>query len=234
MATSLALQPDGKIVVAGSSGLDFALARYNADGSLDAGFGSGGTVTTDFGDWDRAPAVAIQADGKIVVAGTTGGFYGPDDIALARYEGDPTSAARPPNLINLSTRSLVQTGDDVLIGGFTIGGSTPKTVLVRALGPTLTTFGVPGVLANPTVTLFAGATAIASNDDWQVADPLCASSGHTCGTPADIAATGLPPSNPLEAALLITLAPGPYTAIVSGVGGTTGIGLVGVFDVPGP
>jgi hypothetical protein len=94
-------------------------------------------------------------------------------------------------LSNLSTRSLVQTGDNVLIGGFIIGGDTPKTVLIRAIGPALATFGVPGVLANPTVTLFSGSTAIARNDDWQVPDPLCASSGHTCGTPADIAATGL-------------------------------------------
>ena len=94
-------------------------------------------------------------------------------------------------------------------------------------------FTVPGALPNPVVTLFSGATPIASNDDWQVADPLCASSGHTCGTPADITATGLAPPQPLEAALLITLAPGPYTAIVSGVG-STGVGLVEVYEVPGP
>src|SRR3990172_3480045 len=74
-AASLALQPDGKMVVAGGSGFDFALARYNADGSLDAGFGSGGMVTTDFGDWDGAHAVAIQADGKIVVAGSFGDIF---------------------------------------------------------------------------------------------------------------------------------------------------------------
>jgi len=86
-ANSLALQPDGKIVVAGSFGFDFALARYNADGRLDAGFGSGGKVTTDFGDWDGAHAVAIQADGKIVVAGSSG-FFVHTDIAMARYNPD--------------------------------------------------------------------------------------------------------------------------------------------------
>jgi len=82
------------------------------------------------------------------------------------------------------------------------------------------------------VTLFSGPTPIARSDDWQTVDPLCAGSGHTCGSPADITATGLAPPQPLEAALLITLAPGPYTAIVSGVGGTTGVGLVEVFEVP--
>jgi hypothetical protein len=98
----------------------------------------------------------------------------------------------------------------------------------------LATFGVPGVLANPVVTLFSGATAIPRNDDWQVPDPLCASTGHICGAPSNIAATGLAPGNPLEAAILTTLAPGPHTAIVSGVGGTTGVGLVEVYDEGGP
>jgi hypothetical protein len=141
--------------------------------------------------------------------------------------------AGSPRLTNISTRGRVETGADVLIGGFVIGGSTSVMVLVRALGPTLglPPFNVPGALPNPTVTLFSGSTPIASNDDWQTVDPLCASSGHTCGGPADITATGLAPPQPLEAALLITLPPGAYTAIVSGVGGT-GVGLVEVYEVP--
>ena len=143
----------------------------------------------------------------------------------------------PSTLINLSTRSQVQTGANVLIGGFVIGGETAKTVLIRALGPTLglPPFNVPGALPNPVVTLFAGATALASNDDWQnQSDPTCATAGLLCGTPTDIAATSLAPPQPLEAALLITLAPGAYTAIVSGAGGLTGVGLVEVYEAGGP
>jgi hypothetical protein len=119
-----------------------------------------------------------------------------------------------------------------MIGGFIIEGPTPKTVLVRAIGPSLANFNVPGALANPVLQLFSGQTPIAENNDWQVALPLCQQSGHTCGDAAAIAATGSAPSHPLEAAILITLPPGPYTAIVSGVGGTTGVGLVEVFEVP--
>jgi len=80
---SVALQPDGKIVVAGYAGGDFALARYNSDGALDTSFGSGGKVTTDFGGSDAGYSVALQPDGKIVVAG-----YAGLDFALARYNSD--------------------------------------------------------------------------------------------------------------------------------------------------
>jgi uncharacterized delta-60 repeat protein len=89
-AQAVALQSDGKIVAAGSSGGDFALGRYNADGSLDSGFGSGGKVTTDFGGFDAVSGVVVQPDGRIVAAGRSGG----GDFALARYNAngglDPT------------------------------------------------------------------------------------------------------------------------------------------------
>jgi hypothetical protein len=145
------------------------------------------------------------------------------------FEVDGDSLAR---LTNISTRAQVTTGANVMIGGFIIEGDTPKTVMVRAIGPSLANFNVPGALANPFLQLFSGQTAIAENDDWQVSLPLCQQSGHTCGDAVAIAATGSAPSHPLEAAILITLNPGPYTAIVSGVGGTTGVGLVEVFEVP--
>src|SRR5262245_12063781 len=83
-AQAVAIQSDGKIVAAGSSGGDFALARYNADGSLDASFGGGGKVTTDFGGFDAASALAVQPDGRIVAAGRGG----TGDMALARYNAD--------------------------------------------------------------------------------------------------------------------------------------------------
>ena len=121
-------------------------------------------------------------------------------------------------LINISTRGQVQTGDNVMIGGFIIQGNASQTVLIRAVGPNLANFGVPGVLANPTLQLYSGQTVIASNDDWQSASNA-----------AEIQATGLAPVSSLESAILITLAPGAYTAIVSGVGGGTGVGIVEVF-----
>jgi uncharacterized delta-60 repeat protein len=90
-AYAVAIQSDGKIVAAGYafiwSDFDFALARYNSDGSLDASFGSGGRVSTDFGGWDYAYAVAIQSDGKIVVAGYAP-VGGNNNFALARYNSD--------------------------------------------------------------------------------------------------------------------------------------------------
>jgi hypothetical protein len=105
-------------------------------------------------------------------------------------------------------------------------------------------FNNPGVLANPTMQLYSGATVIAQNNDWQSTDPLCGSPATACGDATQITATGLDPCQPnpgqsaappgcaQESAVLVTLAPGGYTAIVRGVGGTSGMGLVEVFEVP--
>ena len=145
-------------------------------------------------------------------------------------------------LSNISTRSFVQTGDNVMIGGLIMEGSSPATVLVRARGPSMSgaPFFVPGSLANPFLQVFSGQDLIAQNDNWQDA-PSC--NGFVCGTAAQIAATGLDPCQPnpgqttsppgcaLESAILITLPPGAYTAIVSGVGGGTGVGLVEAFEM---
>jgi len=133
-------------------------------------------------------------------------------------------------LLNISTRGQVQTGDNVMIGGFVVSGSVPVIVVIRALGPSLASSGVPGVLPDPIVTLHnSGGFAIARNDDWQATDPLCASTGNICGTPAEITATGLAPTNILESVIEIILTPGAYTAIVTGFGGSTGVGLIEVY-----
>jgi hypothetical protein len=121
-------------------------------------------------------------------------------------------------LINIATRGLVQTGNDVMIGGFVIQGNFPKTVIVRARGPSLASTGITNPLANPMLQLFSGQTQIAVNDDWQTATYA-----------AQISANGFAPANPLESAIMITLNPGAYTAIVTGVGGTTGVAIVEVF-----
>ena len=89
LAFAVAVRPNGKIVAAGIAsspdGTDFALARYNPDGSLDATFGSGGKVTTDFGDFEQALGIAILPDGRIVAAGLTFQAGTGEDFALARY-----------------------------------------------------------------------------------------------------------------------------------------------------
>jgi glucose/arabinose dehydrogenase len=122
------------------------------------------------------------------------------------------------NLVNLSTRAPVRTGEDVLIAGLVIGGSSNQRVMVRAIGPSLSSAGVAGALQNPTLQLVnsAGAT-IGSNDNWR------------SDQEAEITATGLAPSNNAESAIVRILAPGAYTAIVRGAGNTTGVGLVEVY-----
>jgi murein DD-endopeptidase MepM/ murein hydrolase activator NlpD len=128
-------------------------------------------------------------------------------------------------LINIATRGQILTGDNVLIGGFIIQGTSPKTVLVRARGPSLgqPPFNVPGVILNPTMALYSGQTVIASNDNW-----VDAANG------AAIQASTFAPTDALESAVLMKLNPGAYTAIVSGVNGGTGVGIVEVFEVDQP
>jgi hypothetical protein len=123
------------------------------------------------------------------------------------------------HLVNISTRGFVNTGQGQLISGFIIRGG-PKLVIVRVLGPSLTRFGVSPALANPTVQLFNGATLLAQNDNWQSASNV-----------SDIRGTAIPPTNPNESAILMRLEPGAYTAVVSGVGNTTGIALVEVYEL---
>ena len=131
----------------------------------------------------------------------------------------------PPRLANLSTRARAQTGDNVMISGFVIGGSAPKTVAIVATGPSLANFGIPSPLANPTMTLVRSSdqAVIGTNDDWQSASNA-----------AQLQAAGFAPSNARESAILVNLPPGAYTAIVQGVGGGTGTAVVAVYEVDEP
>jgi Matrixin len=128
---------------------------------------------------------------------------------------------------NISTRGQVLGGDNILIGGFIIGGSEAKTVIARAIGPSLGESGVANPLADPTMDLRDGnGQLVQSNDDWAQGPDAIA-----------ISADGLAPTNPKESALLATLAPDGYTVIVNGVSGATGVALVEVYDTsvpPGP
>ena len=125
--------------------------------------------------------------------------------------------------LNIATRLRVNPDPNQLIGGFIITGTEPKKVIIRAIGPSLSSF-FSGVLADPTLELFQGTTLLASNDDWKVR-----SDGSS--QQAEVEATTIPPTNDLESALVRTLAPGAYTAIVRGKGGTSGIGLVEAYDL---
>jgi hypothetical protein len=185
--------------------------------------GAGGcTNAEEFTDFPGA----ISPDERIIVRHTAGATAGSSTVTvltIGGVAGTFMSTVASPRLINISTRGQVLTGDNVMIGGFIIQGTSSKTVLIRAVGPTLENFGVSGVLRDPALQLFSGQTQIAANDDWQ-----------TASNAAAIQATTLAPSNTKESAILTTLAPGAYTAIVSGVGGATGVGIVEVYDIDHP
>jgi hypothetical protein len=133
----------------------------------------------------------------------------------------PTPSLGPSHLANISTRMDVGVNNEVLIGGFIVSGSQPKKLILRAIGPSLTAAGVAGALTDPVLELHdsTGAT-IATNDNWQ-----------TSAQASEIGASGLAPANTLESAIIATLAAGNYTAIVRGVNGAVGIGMVEVYEL---
>ena len=114
---------------------------------------------------------------------------------------------------------LVQTGDNVGIGGFIITGTASKNVIIRAIGPTLAQFDVPNVLADPVLELHGPSGLLATNNNWRDTQEQ------------EIQDTGIPPTNDLESAIVATLDPGAYTAIVRGNGNTSGVALVEVYDL---
>jgi hypothetical protein len=132
-------------------------------------------------------------------------------------------------LANISTRAFVQTGDNVMIGGFIVQTTQPKRVIIRAIGPELTQYGVPNALADPTLELHDGTGAlIASNDNWMT---TVIGGIITSNQVADIRNSGHAPTDTRESAIIATLPAGNYTAIVRGVNETTGVGLVEVYDL---
>ena len=144
-------------------------------------------------------------------------YIGP--MASASPIPSPTPTA-PAQLQNISSRLLIQTGNNVGIAGFVIAGSEPKKLLIRGLGPTLTQFNVTGVMPNPTLKLYDGSgSLITTNDDWKSTQA------------AAITATQLGPPNDVEAAILATLQPGTYTVIQADASGAAGVGLLEVYDL---
>jgi uncharacterized delta-60 repeat protein len=230
---TLALQPDGNILLGGlfrsiNGDPHFGMARLNADGSLDTSFHADTALNgpTSTGAVD---AIALQGDGKIVIGGDFSSINGTARSNVARLKG-----FTPSRLVgNVSTRLPVGTGDNVLIEGFIVQGTagSTKKIIVRAIGPSLTGFGVTDALANPTLEIHDANNAnavVATNDDWRVTQ---IGGLITTDQSAQISASGLAPGNDLESAIIANLAPGNYTAVVRGAGNSVGTGVVDAYDI---
>jgi len=146
------------------------------------------------------------------------GVNGSTGVALVEaYDLSPDSGSK---LANISTRGKVETGDNVMIGGFILGGDQVTNVCARAIGPSLANFGVAGALSNPWLEVYNGNGALlAQDDDWRMYQEQA------------LIASGLAPSDDRESALLMTLQPGAYTAIVRGKNESTGVSLVEVYNL---
>ena len=183
----------------------------------------------DFGDYDSddfCPATrlyvqnAFNCDGQSTDISATS----PEGIALdvIGYDLVSDNGGAGGVLGNISTRLSVGTGNNVLIAGFQIKGNATKQLVLRAIGPSLTQFGLSNVLPDPTLELRdASGAVIATNDDWQEAS-------YAQSIPA-----ALRPSNQLESVILTTLNQGAYTAVLRGFNNSTGTGLVEVYDISG-
>jgi hypothetical protein len=188
------------------------------------------TITND--NWQQAPNASeipnsfVPTDPKesIIIATLPPGNYtailngahGETGVGLAEvYDLEPNSGAQ---LANIATRGFVQTGDNVLIAGFIVSGNEPARMLVRAIGPSLSAF-LPGALQDTTLELHDSNGGAISNDDWLE------------NQAAEIFTTTLQPYHDKEAAILATLGPGSYTAIVRGQDGTTGIAVVEAYNL---
>ena len=194
-------------------------------------------------NWNSTDAAAMAATGAFALAAgskdaelltslSAGAYTAPvtatdngSGIALLEvYEASPSATAV---LVNGSTRAHVGTGESVLIPGFVVGGTGNLRLLIRAVGPTLADFGVTGALADPTMTLFRGSTALAANDNWSAA----ANAAEIAATAQTVGAFALP-SGSRDAVILTALPAGAYTVVVSGVGTTSGTALVELYVVP--
>ena len=194
--------------------IDFT-ASYTINGTGYAGLdgqtpGLAPFYPTVEGHFDATAHVFVQGPPRVSFVADSGHSYGPNSTV-------------PAVLGNISTRGFVGTGNNVMIGGFIIDGTSSKKVMLRALGPTLgqSPFNIPGALPDPVLELHAAnGTLITSNNNWMSAANASA-----------VSANGYAPPNAVESAILTTLAPGSYTAIVRGAGNSTGVALVECYDL---
>jgi hypothetical protein len=152
-------------------------------------------------------------------------------FAISTYRLQTQAAVSPGTLVNVATRAFVGRGEEVLIGGFVVRGSRPKAMLIRAAGPALAGFGVNGVLADPVLSVFSGGTLVAANDNWMLPQgPGAASAAEILAATSHASAFPFPDGS-RDAAVLVTLAPGAYTAVVEGADAGSGAGLIEAYEV---
>ncbi|WP_414664678.1 YHYH protein [Horticoccus sp. 23ND18S-11] len=218
----------------------FGVSGTLADPSLSLVGGATTVATND--NWLAADAATFSAVGAFgltggsrdaaIVARLASGSYttpvgaggGSGVTLLEVYDAD--GGVSGANLVNASTRAFVGTGESVLIPGFVVSGTGTVKLLIRAVGPTLTNFGVTGVLSDPQITLLSGTSTVAANDNWSSGANAAAIAAAATQSGAFALATGS-----RDAALLVDLGAGAYTASVSGVGNTTGTALVEIYVV---
>jgi hypothetical protein len=190
-----------------NGGATFTIALQPNSPAIDKGK-TVANVTTD----QRGVARPTDNPG---IANANGG----DGSDIGAFEVGAANGVAEKTLGNIATRLQVETGENVLIGGIIVVGDVSKRVIIRALGPSLGAAGVAGALNDPTLELFEGNTLLAANDNWK-------NDGET-----EIAETGVQPTDDREAAIVRTLEPGSYTAVLRGKGDTTGVGLVEAYDL---
>ena len=168
----------------------------------------------------EAAVIATLSPGAYTA--TVSAANGNNGVGLVEiYDLTSTNNSR---LANISTRGSVQTAENVMIGGFILGGTSinPAKIVVRGMGPTLGQSGISNPLSNPILTVFdSNGQPVGSNDNWR----------DDANQAAQLQALNLAPPNPSEAAIVTTLPPGQYTAIVGGQNGGTGIGLIEVYSI---
>ncbi len=208
---------------------DGVLLTQNDDWGAGAQASLIGTTAAQVGAFPLAStskdaALVADLEAKGYTAHVTGNAGGVGVALVEAYDAGGTGTAR---LRNVSARSRVGTGGDILIAGFVLVEGR-QTLLIRGPGPTLgaAPFNVPGALADPQLTLFRGSTVLAGNDDWSKAS----NASQIAAIAAQVGAFALQPGGQ-DPALLVTLPPGAYTAQISGVGATTGVALIEVYEV---
>jgi hypothetical protein len=211
---------------------DPALTLFNSVGAVlqqNNDWGGTATLINAFAQTEVFPLSPNSKDAALLATLPSGTYTahlttsGGTGVALLEvYDADPGTPTT--RLAGLSARDQVGTGDNILIAGFIITGNVSRTVLIRGIGPALAHYGVSGVLANPQLQVFQGSTLLAQNDDWGNDITLATVAAQVNAFALD--------ANSKDAALLLTLPPGAYTAQVSGVGNTTGVALVEIYEVP--
>jgi len=208
---------------------------WKGDAAIAAAGERVGAFKLAVGSSDSALLITLPPGLYTAIVGAKG-----NGLALLEvYDAASSTEASTEQLINISTRGYVDSGDGNLIAGFVITGAAPKRVLVRGIGAALTNFGVANALADPVLELYTagGTTLVARNDNWGTAQVT----NTTIATPhaemlATMKATGAFPlaDGSKDAAILVTLMPGNYSAVVTGANRTTGAGLVEIYEVPNP